>query len=101
MDGKSPANVLTLETATPPAATRGVCQANRRGTTPTTQLQFTIAKTPPQSPQCAFCAEPGTIYHFGESYICDFHLASAVSMVANDTWPGAVSYTREVEDFLW
>ena len=59
-----------------------------------------LAVDPLTFKECVFCSETQRLYRMAGKWICLDHIAFTVSLAANDIWPGAVSYTREFEDFL-
>ena len=47
--------------------------------------------------ECAQCGSGDRLYSLGVGMICLGCIGAAVSMAANDLWPGGVSYSREFE----
>ena len=52
------------------------------------------------SPSCSVCKSTDGVIPLGDGFICSFHLADAVSIAANDVWPGDVTYNLNLERFL-
>ena len=92
MDAATQDRVTVAEKATAPMLAAPSSEQNN-------QAESTMPE--PDTATCGTCKAVEDLYTLGSGFLCLGCIGAAVSVAANDIWPGSVRYDKAFEDSLW